>query len=307
MSGAVRLNLIFVGVVLLCGALFLILSEKPEKPSSLALASPYCANHTIDLSLGATAVYAKDLKTGETIYAKNADAQLPLASLTKLMTVLTAMDTLSLDERIVISREALTPEGGGLGVGEVWRAGDLIDYTLIASVNDGAHALALSASEARSEDEVDFISRMNAKAKTIGMVQTYFTNDTGLDLSETAGGSYGSARDIATLFEYLAIHTPRLIEGSSLDSKKFVALSGEVHFASNTSSVIGSLGGAIASKTGFTDLAGGNLGIIFEPIPGRAVSAVVLGSTREGRDSDMKVLIEAIKKWERKTILCTPS
>jgi D-alanyl-D-alanine carboxypeptidase (penicillin-binding protein 5/6) len=246
------------------------------------------------------------LKTGQVIYEKNANAQLPLASLTKLMTVLTAMDTLTPNESVEITHEALTPEGGGLNAGEVWRTEDLVDYTLIASVNDGAHALALAASEKNGEGEAGFIARMNAKAKAIGMVQTYFTNDTGLDISELAGSSYGSARDIAILFEYLAVHVPRLVEGSTSDSKTFIAETGQVHTALNTSSVIGALGGAIASKTGFTDLAGGNLGIVFEPIPGKPVSAVVLGSTREGRDTDMKVLIDAAKKWERRTILCTP-
>lgn len=305
MSGIARLHLILIGIVLLSGALFLALSPASAEPASSALASPYCASHTVDLELLAKAGYAKDLKTGETIYDKNSNAQLPLASLTKLMTVLTAMDSLSPDDRVTITHEALSPEGGGLSEGEVWRAEDLIDYTLVASVNDGAHALALSASEKNKEPSSAFISRMNAKAKEVGMVQTYYTNDTGLDLSQASGSSYGSAHDIATLFEFLAVHKPRLVEGSTADSKVFTALSGQRHTASNTSSVIGSLGGAIASKTGFTDLAGGNLGIVFEPIPGRPVAAVVLGSTREGRDEDMKALIDAVKKWERRAILCS--
>ncbi len=306
MSGIARLNLILVGLLLLSGSLFLALSPASAEPSNLALASPYCANKTAEANLLAKAAYAKDLKTGETIYEKNADTQLPLASLTKLMTVLTAMDSLSLNDEVTVTREALSPEGEGLSLGEIWRAGDLIDYTLVASVNDGAHALALASSKAKHEEPTVFFARMNAKAKSIGMVQTYYTNDTGLDISATAGSSYGSAKDIARLFEYLAVHEPRLIEGSTADTKIFSAESGQVHVATNTSTVIGALGGAIASKTGYTDLAGGNLGIVFEPIPGRPVAAVVLGSTREGRDNDMRILIEAVKRWESRTILCTP-
>lgn len=307
MSGVARLHLIIVGVVLLCGVLvFAFGTALPEESPYSALASPYCTNRTYELALIAKAAYVKDITSGEVIYQKNSDSQLPLASLTKLMTVLTAMNSLSLDDSVTITREALAPEGAGLSEGEVWRVGDLIDYTLVKSVNDGVHALALAASEKNHEDLTGFFARMNAKAKEIGMVQTYFSNDTGLDVSETAGSSYGSARDIAILFEYLAVKAPRLIEGSITNSKVFTAQSGEHHVAENTSSVIGPLEGAIASKTGFTDLAGGNLGILFEPIPGRPVTAVVLGSTRGGRDEDMKTVIETVKKWQRRSILCTP-
>jgi len=94
------------------------------------------------------------------------------------------------------------------------------------------------------------------------------------------------------------------LEETREGSGTFTSESGYTHDAVNTSSVIGSLGGGIASKTGYTDLAGGNLAIVFEPIPGRSVAAVVLGSTREGRDSDMEALTEGVKTALKRMLVC---
>ena len=305
MSDIARLHLALVGMVAVFAAIVFVSWPASAEPVSSALASPYCANRALpELNLLAGAAYAKDITTGEVIYSKNADVQLPLASLTKLMTVLAAMDVLSPDDEITVSRAALAPEGNGLAEGEVWKAGDLVNYTLIASVNDGAHALAIAASEKAGEDPSAFPSRMNEKAKALGLVQTYFTNDTGLDISETAAASYGSASDIAALLEYLAVSKPSLIEATTARERSISPLSGRSHTAKNTSALISTLPGAIASKTGFTDIAGGNLGIVFEPVLGRPVVAVVLGSTREDRDQDMKVLAENAKKWMTRMLLC---
>lgn len=307
MSGIARLHFVVITLLVLLAAYVYGTWPQSAESKFLVADSPYCKSETLAVAIMAKAAYVEDLKTGAVIYQKQADAQLGLASITKLMTVLVAHDLLKPDDTITITAQALVPEGQGLNVGEVWRAEDLMDYTLIASVNDGAEALALSAAATQGEDMDGFVARMNAKASAIGLTQTYFANATGLDISETSGGSYGSARDAAKLLSHAISNYPRLMERSASGRAVFVAQTGEEHVAKNTSGFIGSLPGAIASKTGFTDLAGGNLTIVFEPMPGRPVSAAVLGSTREGRDTDMKALAKATKKWMTRTLLCESS
>lgn len=305
MNDIARLNLVLAVTVFAFAGIVFLLWPEPPVIAHTALASPYCTDLRIESSIQAKAGYAVDIRTGHVMYAENETTQLPLASLTKLMTVYTALQTLDSDDRITISRDALEPEGAGLSVGEVWRAQDLADYTLISSVNDGARALALAAAQKNEEPYERFIERMNENARTIGLVQTYFANETGLDISESVGASYGSAVDMATLIAYIHANEPRILEPTIKQSMNFTPVSGESRVARNTSQLIGTLSGALGSKTGFTDIAGGNLAILYEPIPGNPVAAVVLGSTREGRDEDMRELTNNIQKWVRKRSLCS--
>ena len=287
-------------------ALVLIVGGASGSASALVSASPACADIQPSLSLVATAAYAVDLKTGTVLYAKNEDAQLPLASLTKLVTVMTAMNVLSPDDTVTISKEALAPEGdAGFVVGERWEASDLINYTLMVSANDGAHAIALAAGANEGVTNAQFVAQMNDEAKKLGMDESFFINDTGLDVSSTTAGAYGSVRDVATLITAFLTTHPDLIGATRDESKTFVSESGYTHRAENTSDVTGALPGGFAQKTGYTDLAGGNLAVVFEPIIGRPVAAVVLGSTMEGRNTDMQALAEGAKTALKRMLLCT--
>jgi D-alanyl-D-alanine carboxypeptidase len=67
---------------------------------------------------------------------------------------------------------------------------------------------------------------------------------------------------------------------------------------------VGTLDGAIAQKTGYTDLAGGNLSEVFEPTPGRPVAAVILGSTLADRNSDMEALAQGAGAALKRMLLC---
>ena len=253
----------------------------------------------------AKAAYAKDLSTSAVIVAVNADAQLPLASLTKLMTIYVAGSMVSATSTITITPAALAPEGdAGLVVGERWRADDLMSFTLIESANDGAHALALAAAQSAHITIGDFVAQMNATAASLGLSNTYFVNDTGLDQSTISAGAYGSARDMATLVAAVTTRAPDLLAGAAVTTKRFVSLSGTVHIARHTSALAGVIPDEAAVKTGFTDLAGGNIALIVEPIPGHPTAIVILGSTREGRDQDALSLITAARTFEKRAILC---
>ncbi len=174
----------------------------------------------------------------------------------------------------------------------------------MTSANDGARAIALAATAKEGKDLAEFVQEMNGMAHTLGMVRTFFASDTGLDISSTTASAYGSAYDVAILMASVVKGNPRLLEGTNAEKKTFTSLSGYTHTAENTSNLIDSLGGVVALKTGYTDLAGGNLAIVFESIPGRPVAAVVLGSTRLDRDADMQTLVNGAKTALKRAIVC---
>jgi D-alanyl-D-alanine carboxypeptidase len=256
-----------------------------SSPSS-APASP-AFNPFENIKLEAKAAYVFDISKNQPIFELNAEAQLPLASLTKLMTALVAKEKLPPYLLATITKEAILQEGdSGFLAEEQWPVSDLIDIMLISSSNDAAFALA---SEFEKDFGGDFVSPMNQKAKELDLTQTYFLNATGLDSSKNVSGGYGSAKDVANLLIYIVKNNPSLIEitrfnNLTLRSREF----------KNTNQVINELPGFIAGKTGFSDLAGGNLAVIVDNGYGHPFIVVVLGSTFEGRFSNIKTLYNLI-------------
>jgi D-alanyl-D-alanine carboxypeptidase len=206
-----------------------------------------------NINLEAKAVYVFDLAKNEPIFGLNKDAQLPLASLTKIMTVVVAEELTSQD----ISQFA--------------------DSALMQSSNESASALASLSG--------NFIELMNKKAKDLNLHQTYFLNETGLDISKNLSGGYGSAKDIAKLLTYAVANNPHLFEATTINSTV------------NTNPYATTTTELIASKTGWTDLAGGNLAVVFDAGLDRPIIAVVLGSSKEGRFKDIQKLIETTFKY----------
>ncbi len=247
------------------------------------------------ISLAARAAYVLDVRTGSILYEKNAELQFPLASLAKVMSALVAYD-IAPDATVTITPRALAAEGdSGLLREERWQLSDLIDFTLMTSSNDGARALAsvgASFTDKHISPEPTFISRMNEKARAIGMAQTFFLNETGLDEDGEISGAYGSAKDVAALFAYI-IRTEPNIFNATIQQQARISSFDAPHTATNTNIIAEQIPGLIASKTGYTDLAGGNLAIAFEAGPLRPIIIVVLGSTEEGRFQDVEALVGA--------------
>lgn len=250
-----------------------------------------------EVSITAEAAYVWDVKNQRALYNKNAGKQLPLASLTKLMTALVAYEHLDREDRIPITRGALLQEGdSNLKSGETFALQDLANFTLITSSNDGAYALAAAAGAAlaagRNNSTGAFVDAMNAKAEEIGLSQSYFTNPTGLDVNGVKSGSYGSARDMAFLMEYLTLKHPEILERTKEAASTIRNEDGTTFRAVNTNEITAHIPGLIGSKTGFTGLAGGNLVIAYDAGLNRPIVIAVLGSTRDGRFSDVTTLIE---------------
>jgi D-alanyl-D-alanine carboxypeptidase len=292
------LNTIF--VVSIIAMIFVIYdSSKKSTERNVVVANQVAVTHAFDnVNLEAKAVYIYDVINNKIIFKKNETAQLPLASLTKLMTALTASDLLPENSKITIKKEFLSEEGdNGLLANESWILKDLLDFSLVVSSNDGARSIAsvIGATLTQNNDynmgRKDFISKMNDKARELGLTETYFINESGLDEGSTSGG-YGSAKNVEKLMQYILTNKPDLLEATKYSVLTVDSLSKE-HKAINTNIVIDQIPGLIASKTGYTDLAGGNLAITFDASIGRPIVIVVLGSSEKGRFSDINQLVKA--------------
>ena len=306
------LVLIVVGLVYVLtstGANEGVVLEQPTQETDTQVPDGGTANVFDGVEIEGTSAIVWDAKTNTMLYGKNEEEQLPLASLTKLMTVIAAHKYLDPDDTVVVQDKNLQEEGdSGLLALEEWRAKDLIDFTLMVSSNDGASVLANAAGAAKlvrsaadtNSPEDAFVEDMNALADEIGLRQTYFINETGLDPTTVTSGGYGSAKDAALLMQYILNTAPQLLDATVYDSRNITSESNFVHTATNTNQNVGDIPGLIASKTGFTDLAGGNLVVAFDAGIEHPVIIAVLGSTIEGRFSDVKKLtLAALKDIEQ--------
>ena len=254
--------------------------------------------------LEAKAAYVYDSRTKTVLFAKNENTPLPLASLTKIMSALVAEDLSPLYGIVTVSEEALEAEGdSGFFRDEKWTLKDILDFSLLTSSNDGMRAVALSlgalSKAGASSEEIigDFVGEMNRKARELGLKNTYFWNETGLDESDIKGGAYGSARDMSVLSEYILTHRPLMFEATRKNVTIFQSLDDRLHVATNTNTIITEIPGLVASKTGLTDTAGGNLIIVFDPELGRPIIVSILGSTESGRFEDARTLLAAIMEY----------
>ncbi len=250
-----------------------------------------------EISIEAKAAIVKDLNTGEIILEKNKNVPLALASITKVLTALTY--EINSDREIVsISNNDLLEFGDSLLLpGEKFYKKDIIGFTLMTSSNDASAALAANALGGISGGRNIFIDEMNRVAKLIGMKDSRFYNPTGLDNSATVAGAHGTAEDVAILFEYTLKNYPEILEQTNKSAATFRSIDGYIHQATNTNEIIGELPNAIASKTGFTEIAGGNLAVVIDPALNRPVVIVVLGSSETGRFSDVKTLAEKTEEY----------
>lgn len=245
-----------------------------------------------DIKLSAKAAIVYDLTTGEVLYEKNAEAQLPLASLTKLLTLYAAAESLSEDSPVVISSRALATEGeSGFVEGDTFSFEDAAKLAVVASSNDAAAAIAEAATE--KSHAANGTALLASAASAIGLTQTYALNGTGLDENGEISGGYGSAHDIAMLAGALLKRVPAIMRSTIQPTVTATSYNGSSYTLKNTNPGTDHIPGLMLSKTGYTDLAGGNLAIVFDAGIGHPVAVVVLGSTRDERFVDVNRLVRA--------------
>lgn len=284
-----------VALTVLCAVLAVFLfipltrsSKEAPEPVAAQTASAPDAFASVPVTAKAAVVY--DLATGETLYAKNADAQLPLASLTKLLTVYAALDHLSRTQVTIPEDAAVLTLPRAFNAGQQFAFEDLARLTLVASLNDGAVAIAEAAAAAQNQSSLDTLA---AAAAGLNLTQTYALNGSGLDVSTVTSGAYGSARDLARLAGALAARAPTIAYATTRPTAAAVSSGGTRYEVKNTDPIVNTIPGLLLSKTGLTDLAGGNLALVFDVGLGHPIAVVVLGSTETERFTDGAALVAA--------------
>ncbi len=265
--------------------------ELPDSVSTVVLSVPE------DIPLTADAAFVWDVKSQRVIFEKNADEVLPLASITKLMTALVAYELLEMGSDVTIPGNATKQDSpSGLSGGERFAASKLSALALIASSNDAAYSLGSAAGERLGDAEAvtQFVAAMNIRAEELGFEHLRFYNTTGLDISATEAGGYGTAREVTYLLEYLIQHYPELVYTTTQAETTVQNTAGETHDAENTNLLVGQIPNILASKTGYTDLAGGNLTVAFDMGYDRPIIVTVLSSSRNDRFSDVARLVDAV-------------
>lgn len=227
-----------------------------------------------------------DIEKDKIIFKHNSTKLMPLASLTKLMTAIVAIENLPQNTLIEITEDAILQEGdSGFVSGQRWYLEDLLKIMLLSSSNDSAYSIASSLRKDIDPDPGFFINLMNKKTEDINLTNIYFLNPTGLDVSKTQAGAYGSCEDVVRLMAYILKQYPGLLNITTQKSAVFNNL-----YFENTNKLAQKLPFFLAGKTGFSDLAGGNLVIVVNRGLGRPIAIAVLGSSFEGRFNDIEIL-----------------
>ncbi len=286
--------------VVIIVSLLIIISVNSNK-ESLQLISPLIKQENVlginlwlpqilDSGLNAPKITAKaalfiDTKDGKTLYSKNINKRLPIASLVKVMIVLVALEHKNMDDIYVVSERAagMEPDKMLLIAGEKLTLKELLSGIFLVSANDAAEVLA----EGTTGDREEFIKLMNIKAQQLGMKDSYFANPTGLD--EDGNNPYSTVYDLAILTRYLIKHHPEVVDISKTEHI-YLPIT-ETHQDYDMYSGINLLTtypGVIGFKTGYTPEAGLTL-ITLARKNNQEVIGVLLG-TENRRDEARELL-----------------
>ncbi len=225
-----------------------------------------------------------DLATQRTLFDKNSSLRVPMASLTKIMTAIVALEHKKSDDMYMVQgRDLVGEDSMGLVNGEALDLKELLYGLILHSGNDAAEVLADNFSGGREA----FIESMNLKAQSLGLMNTHFTNPTGL---EGDGKQFTTARDLLIITEYALSHFPLFDEVvSTFDYTIPATNTHAVFYLENETNLLSSYPGVKGVKTGYTPEAGLCL-VTYLEYGGHRIIAVLLGS--ENRRQEMKDLLD---------------
>jgi len=216
------------------------------------------------------------------LFEKEGNIQLPIASLTKLMTAIVVLDNYDLSSIITVDKAAdfYYPLDNDVKLGDTLPVESLLEIMLIGSSNRAAYVLAEGPQGNMGVQK--FVNLMNQKAEELGLQNTYFSDPTGL-----SPNNISTASDLAKLGEYILRNYPKISDVSK--AKEFyVPNFGNI---SNTDQLLGEIPEVVCSKTGFTAAAKGCLLLVVNnPKSNGYLINVILGA--DDRFSDMKKVID---------------
>ncbi len=213
-------------------------------------AFPFVASASNEFETSAKAMCLMEATTNRVLKAKNEHERLPMASTTKIMTAITAIEYCEdLDEKFEVSKKSIGVSGTSLYLreGERLSIRDLLYGLMLVSGNDASVAIG----ERICGDVEFFVDLMNNTAKKIGAKDTHYANTHGLDEE----GHYTSAYDLALISSY-AMQNPTFKEIVGTKNTKIVSEQGKIRYLQNKNKLLKSFDGAVGVKTGFTDDAG---------------------------------------------------
>lgn len=208
---------------------------------------------SISSSIPAASYIVKEVGSSEMLMAKNKDARIEPASLTKILTSIIAIESGRLSEIVTIPREAtlVEPSKAGFKPGDKIMLLDLVKAAMVSSSNDAAFAIAIHLSGSVQE----FARVMNYKARLLGAQNSNFTNPAGFDRGIYAG-HYSTARDLLKLTEY-AIKNKLFNEIAQLEMVSVTEQeSGKVYNLKTHNRLLDKYKYAVGIKTGYTNRAG---------------------------------------------------
>ncbi|HEX6262082.1 MAG TPA: D-alanyl-D-alanine carboxypeptidase family protein [Actinomycetota bacterium] len=235
-----------------------------------------------------------DLSTGHVLWERRPDRPRPIASLTKIMTVLIALESSNLDDVVTVSERATDEEGSELGLeaGERISVEDLLYALMLQSSNDGAIALA-----EHFGGSVDrFVRMMNRRARELGLESTEFSSPHGL---EDRGLS--TARDMAALTTEAFTH-PAFVRIARTKVRAIPAAEGPPRRIQSRNAMLWLYPGSVGVKTGFTSAAGFCLVAAAER-DGRRFAAVILGGPSAAFSDAATVLDHGFFTWRVRPVV----
>lgn len=253
---------------------------------------------SLGLKLEARSALILDRKSGKVLFEKAGEEKMPMASLTKIMTTLVALENnINLDDPIIINNNFSELEGAdvNLNQGEELKVQDLLYGSLVASGNDAASALAFYV----SGDLDNFVIQMNKKASDLKLSNTHFSNVSGLD----AEGHYSTAFDLAKLTNE-AFNSPKFLEATTTKRYEIIPKEGKSRPFNNTNKLLlADYPKVKAGKTGYTEEAGFCFIALSEDEKGNQIITVILGEKLNGEQfQETKALVDwAFKtyKWRK--------
>ena len=262
----------------------------PIQDRKIPLQTIYVGSRALEshkLSLRSKAAVVLDTKKGEVLFEKNIETELPIASLTKLMSALVFLETNpDLDNIVTITIAHANGSGRSqLRVGETFTLRDLLHASLMSSSNRATRALA----RASGLSPLEFVARMNQKAKELGLENTFFYEPTGLDEKNRS-----TALDCARLL-YFALQDSVIASISGKTTYEFVSLDKgkRRHRIGSTNKLLFNSLNVKGGKTGYNGASGWCLGTLVQRKDGKEMVAVILGApTKHTRFKEIRSIVE---------------
>jgi len=237
----------------------------------------------VDPQISSKIIFVKDLDSQKNLYSFGTEKRWPIASISKIMTALIALEKIGPDKIQTISQTALDTEGiaGDLKLNERYFIKDLVRIMLFVSSNDAAVSIA------EFYGQENFIKEMNTKAKELGMIETKFFDCTGLSVINQS-----NAEDLTKLTQYILKNRPEIFEFTKTKELSVVELSGNlVKFFTNIN-YFGGQTDFLGGKTGFIESSEQNLLSLFN-YKGHKIFIIILGS--RDRFADTQKILSWVK------------